>query len=91
MDMGHLATSSDLQTKHIAAGYTVSRAWRLFLKDLGLHPAAVLQRAQLPGDLFSRDSATLNSLQYFSLLTALEDEANQSETSEFMSLPSSSA
>jgi AraC-like DNA-binding protein len=57
------------------------------LKDLGLHPAAVLQRAQLPGDLFSRDSATLNSLQYFSLLTALEDEANQSETSEFMSLP----
>jgi AraC-like DNA-binding protein len=85
--MRHLETGSDLQTKHTAAGYTVSRAWRLLLKDLGLHPAAVLQRAQLPGDLFSRDSATLDSQQYFGLLTALEEEANAADTTEIMPLP----
>ena len=78
--MGHLNTGSDLQAKHTAAGYTISPAWRLLLKDLGLHPAAVLQRAQLPGDLFSRESATLDSQQYFGLLTALEEEANETDT-----------
>jgi AraC-like DNA-binding protein len=77
--MAHRATRSDLQTKSIPAGYTVSRAWRLLLKDLGLHPAAVLQRARLPGDLFCRESATLDSLQYFRLLTALEEESNEAD------------
>ena len=85
--MRHLTSNPHLVTKSIATGYTVSRAWRLLLKDLGLHPGKVLQRAQLPGDLFSRDSATLDSLQYFSLLTALEDEANESGTSDSMPLP----
>lgn len=85
--MGHLNTGSDLQAKHTAAGYTISPAWRLFLKDLGLHPAAVLQRAQLPGDLFSRESATLDSQQYFGLLTALEEEANETDTNESIPLP----
>jgi AraC-like DNA-binding protein len=85
--MGHLNTGSDLQAKHTAAGYTISPAWRLLLKDLGLHPAAVLQRAQLPGDLFSRESATLDSQQYFGLLTALEEEANETDTNEVIPLP----
>lgn len=85
--MGHRATRPDLHPKPIPAGYTVSRAWRLLLKDLGFHPAAVLQRARLPGDLFSRESASLDSLQYFRLLSALEEEATEADATEFVPLP----
>jgi len=85
--MGHRVIRPDLHPKPIPAGYTVSRAWRLLLKDLGFHPAAVLQRARLPGDLFSRESASLDSLQYFRLLTALEEEATEADAAECVPLP----
>jgi AraC-like DNA-binding protein len=85
--MGPRAIRPDLPPKPIPAGYTVSRAWRLLLKDLGFHPAAVLQRARLPGDLFSRESASLDSLQYFRLLIALEEEATEADETELVPLP----
>ena len=62
--------------KPLSAGaYPVWHGWRLLLQDLALHPANVLRRAQLPGDLFARDNASLDTPQYFRLWTALEAEA----------------
>jgi len=57
--------------------YAVQPGWRLLMQDLGLRPADVLRRAQLPSDLFARTDANLDSQQYFSLWTALETEAQQ--------------
>jgi AraC-like DNA-binding protein len=62
-----------------AGGYPVWHGWRLLLQDLGLHPASVLRRAQLPGDLFARNSASLDTPQYFRLWTALEAEATDQD------------
>jgi AraC-like DNA-binding protein len=59
----------------VAGGYPVWHGWRLLLEDLALHPANVLRRAQLPGDLFSRENASLDTPQYFRLWEALEAEA----------------
>lgn len=65
--------------------YSVWHGWRLLLKDLGVHPANLLRRAQLPGDLFARDNASLETTQYFKLWTSLEAEAV--DTSESIPLP----
>ena len=62
-----------------AVGYPVWHGWRLLLQDLGLQPADVLRRAQLPGDLFARDGASLDTPQYFRLWTALEAEGEGGE------------
>ena len=59
-------------------GYAVQHGWRLLLRDLEINPAHVLRRAQLPGDLFARDNAQLDSQQYFRLWAALEAEAGAS-------------
>ncbi len=67
--------------RHAPAGaYPVWPGWRLLLKDLALHPANVLRRAQLPGDLFARDNASLDTPQYFRLWAALEAEAADPHT-----------
>jgi AraC-like DNA-binding protein len=66
------------QTTPQLAAYPVWQGWRLLLNDLALHPAHVLRRAQLPGDLFARESACLDTPQYFSLWTALEAESIES-------------
>lgn len=63
-----------------AAAYPVWAGWRLLLRDLALHPAHVLRRARLPGDLFARDNASLDTPQYFGLWTALEVEAEDPAT-----------
>ncbi|MEM9459879.1 MAG: AraC family transcriptional regulator ligand-binding domain-containing protein [Myxococcota bacterium] len=49
--------------------------WRPLLRDLGIDARAVLRRAELPGDLFSRQSATLSTPDYFRMWTAVEQEA----------------
>ncbi|MFG6448096.1 AraC family transcriptional regulator ligand-binding domain-containing protein [Roseateles sp. BYS180W] len=56
--------------------YPLWHGWRLLLKDLALPEAHVLRRAQLPSDLFSRESASLSTAQYFQLWTALEAESD---------------
>lgn len=74
--MGQPDTIHPSLGKPLAAGaYPVWHGWRLLLQDLGLQPVHVLRRAQLPGDLFARDSASLDTLQYFRLWTALDAEA----------------
>lgn len=47
----------------------------MLLQDAGVHGANVLRRAQLPGDLFARESARLDSATFFRLWQAIEDEA----------------
>ncbi len=56
-----------------ATRFTVDAGWRLIFKDLGLTPSEVLKRAELPGDLFSRRTASLSIDEYFRLWEALAD------------------
>lgn len=79
--MGRSEPVQSNPAKALSAGaYPVWPGWRLLLQDLALHPANVLRRAQLPGDLFARDNASLDTPQYFRLWTALEAEAAESHT-----------
>jgi AraC-like DNA-binding protein len=55
--------------------YSVSTGWRLLLIDLGIQPANVLRRANLPGDLFGRQKASINTEAYFRLWRAVEEES----------------
>ena len=74
--MGQTDPAPPIPGKPLSAGaYPIWHGWRLLLQDLALHPAHVLRRAQLPGDLFARDNASLDTPQYFRLWTALEAEA----------------
>lgn len=58
-----------------AQSYTVNPGWRLLLIDLGIQPANVLRRANLPGDLFGRQIAQLEMEEFFRLWRAIEEEA----------------
>ena len=59
--------------------FTVSPGVGLLVADLGLSPAGLLRRADLPADLFSRGQATLSAAQYFTLWRSLEQEAADPE------------
>jgi AraC-like DNA-binding protein len=54
--------------------FKLSPGWRLVLRDLGVQPANVLRRAQLPEDLFARVNATVSAESYFRLWQAVADE-----------------
>ncbi len=70
-ETAHLHTHKPLPPNN----YSVWHGWRLLLRDLELSAANVLRRAQLPGDLFARENASLDTPQFFRLWTALEAEA----------------
>ena len=53
----------------------LERAWAIILKDLGIEAGNVLRRAQLPGDLFSRENARVSVEEYFRLWNGLAAEA----------------
>ncbi|AXP04468.1 AraC family transcriptional regulator [Pseudomonas fluorescens] len=55
--------------------YSVWPGWRLLMQDAGLATAPVLRRAQLPGDLFTRQNVRLDSKNFFNLWRAIEEEA----------------
>jgi AraC-like DNA-binding protein len=55
--------------------FALSQTAPLLLRDLGLDPAAILRRADLPGDLFSRLPASIPPAQYYALWRAMEAEA----------------
>ena len=55
--------------------FPVNPGWRVLLTDMGLNPGNILRRAELPGDLFGREKAALNSEEYFRLWRAIEEEA----------------
>lgn len=54
--------------------FPLDSAWRVLLRDLGVRPQDLLIRAGLPGDLFSRQDAALETQEYFRLWEALETE-----------------
>lgn len=56
------------------AGYPLEAGWRPLLKDLGVRPAELFRRAELPEGLLSRLPTTLTSDEWFRLWTALEVE-----------------
>ena len=58
-------------------GFAVSPGWKLLLKDAGLNADRVLRRAGLPGDLFSRQAASLNTEGYFRLWQAMDEECGE--------------
>ncbi len=55
--------------------FPLNMGWRTLLSDLGLRPDAVLRRARLPPDLFSRPEQGLSTGEYFGLWCALEAES----------------
>lgn len=57
-------------------GFVVSPKMRVLLKDLGISPANVLRRANLPADLLSRGSVYLATREWFGLWSAIEAEAD---------------
>lgn len=56
--------------------FPLEATWPVLLRDLGVQPRAVLRRAGLPGDLFSRSGASLATPEYFRLWTAVEQEVD---------------
>ncbi|TPV94225.1 MAG: AraC family transcriptional regulator [Myxococcales bacterium FL481] len=54
--------------------FPLEATWLPLLHDLGVDARAVLRRAQLPEDLFSRSSTGLSSPDYFRLWSAIEAE-----------------
>ncbi|RMO83904.1 Transcriptional regulator, AraC family [Pseudomonas syringae pv. maculicola] len=58
-----------------ALDYSVWPGWRVLMQDAGLATAPVLRRAQLPGDLFTRQNVRLDSAHFFKLWEAIEAEA----------------
>lgn len=54
--------------------YAVWPGWRLLMQDAGLATSPVLRRAQLPGDLFTRQNVRLDPENFFKLWEAIEAE-----------------
>ena len=60
--------------KH-ANSFALHTGWRVILKDLGIRPSDVLQRAGLPDDLLTQESVLLPQAQYFDFWRGLEEVA----------------
>nr|WP_260406753.1 AraC family transcriptional regulator [Pseudomonas cichorii] len=58
-----------------ALDFSVWPGWRLLMHDAGLATAPVLRRAQMPGDLFTRQNVRLDSKSFFTLWRAIDAEA----------------
>jgi AraC-like DNA-binding protein len=58
-----------------AAEYAVWPGWRVLMQDAGLATSPVLRRAQLPGDLFTRQNVRLDTAAFFRLWRAIDAEA----------------
>nr|WP_315233604.1 AraC family transcriptional regulator ligand-binding domain-containing protein [uncultured Albidiferax sp.] len=73
MNPKHRFPSSDRRSATLE--FAVWPGWRLLMQDAGLATSPVLRRAQLPGDLFTRQNVRLNSANFFKLWDAIEAEA----------------
>ena len=72
-------TLSSVANERDAPSGTSERFWldpliRVLIADLGISPTAVLRRAQLPGDLLSRDQIKLDPASYYRLWEAIDTE-----------------
>ncbi len=54
--------------------FPLESGWRLVLHELGVHPADVLRRAELPEDLLSRGDVRVSTHQYFRFWESLRAE-----------------
>jgi AraC-like DNA-binding protein len=63
-------------TQASSAQFSLGRAFRIVLVDLGISPANVLARAGLPADLFAREVINLTAAEYFALWRGFEEEAS---------------
>jgi AraC-like DNA-binding protein len=54
---------------------SLERGWAIILRDLGVQPENVLRRAQLPGDLLTRENVRVTVKDYFGLWNAVEAES----------------
>jgi AraC-like DNA-binding protein len=59
--------------------YAVSPGWKVLLEDAGLSATNVLRRAELPADLFARESAALSTEEYFRLWRGMDEESGDSK------------
>lgn len=59
--------------------YTVQPGWLLLLHDLGLSPAEVLRRAELPDDLLAYERPQITRDQYFQLWRGIERSVGDPE------------
>lgn len=73
MEKGKTHTAGSRQNASL--DYSVWPGWRLVMQDAGITSSPVLRRAQLPGDLFARESVRLDSISFFKLWVAIEAEA----------------
>lgn len=53
--------------------FIIEPGWQIIFKDLGISVHEVLTRAQLPIDLFSRQTIIVNSKEYFRFWTGLQE------------------
>ena len=53
--------------------YAVNPRWAALFVDLGLNPADVLRRAELPRDLFRTEGAWIDAEQYFAVFDAIDE------------------
>ena len=58
-----------------ARDITLDRGWIIMLRDVGLDPQDVLRRAELSLDLLNRESSRLSVSEYFRMVRAAEDLA----------------
>ena len=56
-----------------AKKFIIEPGWQIIFKDLGLGVSEILTRAQLPTDLFSRPTITVNSKEYFQFWIGLAE------------------
>lgn len=62
-----------------ASTFSVWPGWQVLMQDAGVSRANVLRRAQLPGDVFARDSVRLDAATYYRLWDAVEEEAGNAD------------
>lgn len=55
-----------------ASKFSVPASWQVLLSDMGIDVDTALAHAQLPADLFKRESASLLPLEYFRLWAGIE-------------------
>ena len=58
---------------NLAKKFIIDSGWQIIFKDLDINVSEVLTRAQLPTDLFSRSTMTVNSTEYFQFWMGLAE------------------
>ena len=71
--MNGLANICECTKLNSAKKFIIEPGWQIIFKDLGISVSEVLTRAQLPIDLFSRQTLTVTSTEYFQFWFGLQE------------------